>query len=146
MWNLPLIVWYLQGLLTPAIAVTAVYIAYQQFRANKQKLKLDLFDRRYRIFEEVRTVLGLMYTSGMKDVDLLKFVTETADAEFLFGPEIKEYCEEIYQRVQRLSSARQQLNASWQAPVEQRARLAEVEGVHKAEPCIVAMLGGFKAT
>lgn len=117
----------LQGLLTPMIALVAVYIAYQQYRANKQKLKLDLFDRRFKVFDETRNVLGLMYTSGVKDESLHRFIIETTEAEFLFGPEIMDYCEEIYRRVQKLLSVTSEMNVSWQMPAEQRARLAEAE-------------------
>jgi hypothetical protein len=95
---MPLIVWYFQGLLTPVIAGVAVYIALQQWRTNTHRTKLDLFDRRFRVFEETRKILGLIYTSGVNDQQLLDFWTKTAEAEFLFGPEIREYREEIGRR------------------------------------------------
>lgn len=90
----------------------AVYIARQQWRTNAEKSKLDLFDRRFRVFEEVRTILGLMHTSGVKDLQLFEFLTKTVEAEFLFGSEIKDYREEIYRRVQNLISATAQMNVS----------------------------------
>ena len=124
---LPLIVWYFQGLLTPFIAVVAVYIGWQQWKTNALKSKLDLFDRRFKVFEEARKILGRMYTVGVKDEELSQFVTETAEAEFLFGPEIRKYLDEIYRRVQNLKSAREQMRVSWEAPVEVRSKLAEAE-------------------
>jgi hypothetical protein len=129
MWDLPLIVWYFQGLLTPVIAVTAVYIAYQQLQANAQKLKLDLFDRRFSVFDETRKVLGRMYTSGVKDEDLLKFLSGVVEARFLFGPEIREYHQEIDRRIQILSFAKRQMNEALEggASVEERTKLAETE-------------------
>ena len=45
------------GLLTPVIAIVAVYIAWQQWQTNRQKLILDRYDRRLRIYEEVRKIL-----------------------------------------------------------------------------------------
>ena len=122
---LPLMVWYLQGLLAPVIAILATYIAYQQWQTNAKKSKLDLFDRRFRVFEETRKILGMIYTSGVSDEQLLRFTTETAEADFLFGPEIREYMDEIYRRVTNHSSAKKQMSVSWQAPVEVRAKLAE---------------------
>jgi hypothetical protein len=43
---LPVIFRYLQGSLTLIIAIVAVYIALQQWKTNRQKLTLDLYDRR----------------------------------------------------------------------------------------------------
>ena len=124
---LPLVVWYFQGLLTPVIAVVAVYIARQQWKTNAHKLKLDLYDRRFKVFEAAREILGLMYTSGVRDAQLLNFLTKTADTEFLFGSEVKEYLEEIYRHVQTLISANSQMSANWEAPAEVRSRIAEAE-------------------
>jgi hypothetical protein len=124
---LPLVVWYFQGLLTPVIAVVAVYIARQQWKTNAHKLKLDLYDRRFKVFEAAREILGLMYTSGVRDAQLLNFLTKTADTEFLFGREVKEYLEEIYRHVQTLISANSQMSANWETPVEVRSRIAEAE-------------------
>jgi len=39
----------LGSLLTSLIAIMMAYIAYQQWRTNKDKLKMDLYDRRYNI-------------------------------------------------------------------------------------------------
>jgi hypothetical protein len=124
---LPLVVWYFQGLLTPVIAVVAVYIARQQWKTNAHKLKLDLYDRRFKVFEAAREILGLMYTSGVRDAQLLNVLTKTADTEFLFGREVKEYLEEIYRHVQTLISANSQMSANWETPVEVRSRIAEAE-------------------
>jgi len=41
------------ALLTPAIAILASYIAVRQWLTNKNKLKLDLFDKRYAVFEAI---------------------------------------------------------------------------------------------
>jgi hypothetical protein len=35
-----------QGLLTPVIGIIATYIAWQRWRTNKNKLKLDRYERR----------------------------------------------------------------------------------------------------
>lgn len=36
-----------KALLTPVVAILGVYIAYQQWRTNRTRLKHELFDRRY---------------------------------------------------------------------------------------------------
>jgi len=88
-----------QGLLTPVIAIVATYIAYQQWKTNQQKLILDRYDRRLRIYEEVRRILSIIFRDAKANTDdLLKFRTSVSEADFLFGPEIPAYIDEIYKR------------------------------------------------
>jgi hypothetical protein len=44
----------LHALLTPVIAIVAIYIAWQQWQTNVQKLNLARYDRRLRVYEEVK--------------------------------------------------------------------------------------------
>ncbi len=86
----------LQAAITLLIAGIATYIAYQQWRTNAQKLKLDLFDRRYRIFEEIGRLLSIVYPRGTVELsDIAAFNTRTVEAKFLFGAEIERYLREI---------------------------------------------------
>lgn len=88
-----------QALLTPLIAIVATYIAWQQWNTNKQKLILDRYDRRLRIYEEVRKILSILLRDAKVSFEeLLKFRTSVSEADFLFGPEISEYIDEIYKR------------------------------------------------
>lgn len=87
----------LQSSLTPVIAIITIYIAYQQFKTNRQKLKLEHYDRRLRIYEEVRKILSIIVRDAKANTqDLLKFRTSVSEADFLFGPEIPTYIDEIY--------------------------------------------------
>ena len=88
-----------KALLTPIIAVVATYIAWQQWRTNRQKLLLDRYDRRLRVYEEVRQILSLILRDAKASYDdLLKFRTSVSEADFLFGREITDYIDEIYKR------------------------------------------------
>jgi hypothetical protein len=85
------------ALLTPLIAVVAAYIAWQQWKTNRQKLVMDRYDRRLRIYEEVRKILSIILRDAKASTDdLLKFRTSVSEADFLFGPEIMAYIDEIY--------------------------------------------------
>ncbi len=87
------------SLLTPLIAIVATYIAYQQWKTNKQKLILDRYDRRLKVYEEVRKILSIILRDARAEfADLLKFRTSVSEADFLFGSEITEYIDEIYKR------------------------------------------------
>ena len=89
----------LSGLLTPLIAVVATFIAYQQWQTNRQKLILDRYDRRLRVYEEVKKYLSIV----IRDADVtyeasIKFVTSVSEADFLFGAEIPRYIDDLYKR------------------------------------------------
>ena len=45
---------YLTALLTPTIAGFGIYIAIQQWLTARRKLKFDLFDRRFAVYDAVR--------------------------------------------------------------------------------------------
>lgn len=87
-----------KALLTPAIAIVTAYIAWQQWQTNKKKLDLDLYDRRLHVYEEVRKILSIIIRDAHASYeDLLAFRRVTSQADFLFGPEIPKYIDEIYQ-------------------------------------------------
>ena len=89
----------LQALLTPVIAITTTYIAWQQWRTNRQKLNLEKYDRRLRIYQEVVKILQItMRDAKASPDDLLQFRTSVAEADFLFGKEIAMYIDDIYKR------------------------------------------------
>ena len=92
-----------KALLTPAIAVVAAYVAWQQWRNTQSKLALDLYDRRIHVYEQVRRILSIIMRDAHATYDdLLAFRSATSQADFLFGPEIPRYLDEIYERAVKL--------------------------------------------
>jgi hypothetical protein len=57
----------LSALLTPTIAILGIYIAYQQWRTNKNRLKLELFDKRYEIFTNIKKFIANILTSALSN-------------------------------------------------------------------------------
>ena len=97
------------ALLTPVIAIIATYIAWQQWKANELKLRLERYERRLRIYQDVIKMLSLiMRDADVRGEDLMTFRANTAEADFLFGPEIPEYIEEIFSRCLKLRTANAQ--------------------------------------
>jgi hypothetical protein len=87
-----------QGLLTPVVAGVAVYIAWQQWKTNKMKLKLDTYDRRQRVYQEVTKILGVVLRDAKVNTDeLLRFRSAVVEADFLFDDDIPIYINQIYQ-------------------------------------------------
>ena len=92
-----------KALLTPLIAMVTVYIAWQQWKTNRQKLNLDRYDRRLHVYEEVRRILSIIGRDGkVSTEDLFKFYTSVSEADFLLGPEIRKYIDEIYSHCTKL--------------------------------------------
>jgi hypothetical protein len=84
---------------TPVIAIAALRIAHQQARINQQKLKIDSYERRMQIYGEVKEVIRIVTRdAGISSQDLNKFKIAVAEADFLFGPDVCRYLEEISSR------------------------------------------------
>ena len=85
---------YLAALLTPTVAVLGSLIAYRQWRLAQNKLKLDLFDRRFSVYEAARSLLASIMTSGKaKDEEVFKFMVSTREAKWLLNDSVAEYLE-----------------------------------------------------
>lgn len=96
----------LQGLLTPVVAVTAAYIAWQQWKLNERNSEFQRYERRLRIYQEVVTFLRLVTRNYKPEfADLIQFQSATAESNFLFGSDIRSYIDEMYSRAFKLWSA-----------------------------------------
>lgn len=88
-----------KGLLTPVIAIVTTYIAWQQWKTNQHKLKLEKYNRRLLVYEEVKKILSIIVRDAeVSTEDLLRFRTSVSEADFLFGQEIIDYIDDIYKR------------------------------------------------
>ena len=105
---------YLSALLAPVVAVLGSFIAYRQWRLAQNKLKLDLFDRRLKIYEAAKNLLGSIVTSGKaNDDEVFKYMVATREAKWLLDSKIAKYLDEkIYKKA-----------------IELRTLAAELEGV-----------------
>lgn len=86
-----------KGLLLPFIAIVTTYIAWQQWKINERKYKLDLYDRRLRIYREIIKTIGLVQRDAdISTENLTIFLGEVSEADFLFDNEISLYIKELY--------------------------------------------------
>jgi hypothetical protein len=75
--------------------VTA-YIAIQQWRTNKNKLRLDLFDRRWAVFEAaMRMAAVAVHKPKVTSDDLREFEIASKGARFLFDQNLEDYCNKL---------------------------------------------------
>jgi len=84
-----------KGLLTPLIAVVTIIIAYLQWRTNEQKLKLDCYDRRSKVYESAKHIICISMNDETTIKDIIEFNRSIADADFLLEPEIITYLNEV---------------------------------------------------
>mgnify|MGYP000308834042 CR=1 FL=1 len=83
---------YMSALLTPTIAVLGSVVAYFQWRTNSNRLKHELFERRYEQFAVISNFLASIMISGKSmPEEQHKYLSGTSGMRFIFDEEIAEY-------------------------------------------------------
>lgn len=75
----------LSRLFIPVIAFAGIYIAWQQFTAHRDKLRFDLFDRRFKVYDDIINSM-YEYLYGAEEIDseqYRRFKTACNEAQFL---------------------------------------------------------------
>jgi hypothetical protein len=86
-----------QAITTLLIGVFAGYIAWRQWRTAQDRLVLDLFERRFQVFQELtRTIADAFSTKANVQIsDLANFDAATEKARYLFGADVHEYLKQV---------------------------------------------------
>jgi hypothetical protein len=121
------------ALLTPIIGITTAYVAYQQYRINKTRLKLEQYERRLTVYKSVDTFYGEVGAAGnVKYSDVSKLRVETAEAEFLFPSPIRKHLDGLYKKAIRVAVLQDQMYPRTGGPGipvgQERTRVAEEHG------------------
>ena len=108
------------------LSIAVVTIALLQWRVAENKLRLDLFDRRYKVYDATRKFLAVILRDAtFTDSQLFEFYGGTSDTEFLFRSEVVDYLAQIRKRALHMRTSRTLLEPK---PVgDERSRLAEAE-------------------
>ena len=86
---------YISPLLVPLVAVFGAYIAYQQWRTAQNKLKLELFEKRLKIYNSATIFISSVMTSGKaSDQELHNLIVGTKEAKWLLSPDVAKYLDE----------------------------------------------------
>ena len=86
----------------PFVAASAALVAFAQYRLARARRTDDLFDRRYRLFEDV-LAYGRKGPDEDGTFDAAKFVSILARAEFLFDGTFRDSLRAVM-RAERLSN------------------------------------------
>lgn len=102
----------LTALLTPVIALAAIWIARRQSKINRNRLKLELFDRRFKVYSRVASFLSQIMIDGkVQDGADMAFLRDTRTASILFDDRIKALISDIYEKAVRLHALGAELDA-----------------------------------
>ncbi|WP_166246566.1 hypothetical protein [Paenibacillus turpanensis] len=85
------------GIVTTIIAIIGAFIAYQQHKVNKHKLRLDLYERRLNVYRSVMVFLTTVLQNAEVTPDnITNYFISTSEACFLFDKEVKVAIDKIY--------------------------------------------------
>jgi hypothetical protein len=116
----------LSALLTPVIALVTTYIAIQQYRTSRLKFKLELFEKRYAIYQGVKKfILSAVREANLSNDDFFNLNEETQDAFFLFDERVDKYTDELRSKGARLKYLNERLSDQSVSIGEERSKLAE---------------------
>ena len=106
------------ALLTPLIGVLVAYVAFQQWRTARNRLKLDLFDRRLAVYQQARDFLVKQMALGhLESTEIAEFAIKTRVSRWLFNPSLADYLErEVAKAAMDVSDLESQLEAITSQP------------------------------
>lgn len=86
---------YLTAIAIPIIALVAAWVAFRQWQIARNKLKLDLFEKRMAVYDAARKALGAVAARGRLTRDEeVEYLTGVSPAKWLFGRELAKYLDE----------------------------------------------------
>jgi len=89
------------------LSVAVVVIAWQQWFVARNKLRLDLFDRRYKVYEATQKFVDSTNNDPAHvDSYLNDFNAGTSNAEFLFDADVLNYIKLVRMRAVDMRTAR----------------------------------------
>ncbi|WP_114717820.1 hypothetical protein [Vibrio cholerae] len=100
----------LSALLVPILTIIGIYVAYQQYVINRQRLNHETYERRLAVYKAVQLHLSKTIQMGRTTYqDALKFNSEASEAAFLFDSEISDLISKIYKQSISMASYNEKL-------------------------------------
>jgi hypothetical protein len=134
---------YIQAFAIPfmavVIAATGAWVALQQMHLAHVKLKHDLYDRRFTVFESAYKMLKEIIVRGdASDEAIREFLLGTANAPFLLNDDIVLYLEEIGRYASTIQIINNTLKSSFDDnKIEMEARLSESQIWVQEQPVVL---------
>lgn len=122
---MPLWLQVTQAILLLILSLLGAWIAYKQSQIAAAKYNLDLFEKRFEIFEGARDFVATIFQHAEFDNSALAtYNYRTANAVFLFEPEIKEYIDALRRKALSLRMKQRQLKGA-EGDAERHDRLVD---------------------
>jgi hypothetical protein len=91
-------------LLGPILTLVIIWIAYSQYKINRDKLRLDLFNRRYSVYIKLVGCLNrILINHKAEDQDVYNIVSIKEEAFFLFDNSIYSFLDECDKKLSNLN-------------------------------------------
>jgi hypothetical protein len=122
-YQLPWWMQWLQAIALILIPIGGAWLAFKQVCIAEAKLNLDLYEKRFNVFETARKLLAkAVQHANVDTLDIHEFNLGVLDAGFLFDDEIENYLDGLRERAARLKL----LNSQLEAVVEDQKRRAKL--------------------
>ena len=100
----------LSGFMTPLIAVIAAYIAWQQHKTSRDTLKLNLYDRRLKVYRGLMDLFAaVLEDNDNEPPNLGKYYADTSEKKFLFDDKIIAFMNEVREKAVKLRQVKRKL-------------------------------------
>lgn len=87
------------SLLTPIIGIVASIILILQYLLARRTWRLNLYDKRYPVYLETMSFIASVVRDGeVNKEELLKFLRNSRDKEFLFKKDTRIYLNDLYKK------------------------------------------------
>ena len=120
---------WLQIFLALLVPFIGFWIAYRQYRTAREKLRLDLFDKRYDVFVQAEKFVQNVLHTGLPEHNHFGQLWEArGKARFLFGEDVEIALKDIHELAAKLRALRQTIDD--RENVERNAvvnRITEIE-------------------
>lgn len=118
-----------QAFATVAVAGGVGFIGFQQFRIAKRKLQLDLYDRRWSIYNAMRGLLVITYKNSEElQSATLKAYEKKAEARFLLDSIACDYVDNFVKTISEFNNIQEVLKSGqMKNSPEDAARLATAQ-------------------
>ena len=89
-------------LFIPLVAIAGVYIAWHQYTTNREKIRFELFEKRFNIYNSIlQTLNALLWEEGLSREKFHSFVTTCNEAQFLLPDDVFEDVQNIRELVSK---------------------------------------------
>ena len=107
------------------IGSIGTYIAFNQYRTNRDKLRLDLFEKRLEAYEKLQEYFNYLFRDVHVDNKAISILAEARyRSRFLFGDEIMEHISEVWDRAMEMRCLGLKLYGSERLPVGEERDMA----------------------